>query len=283
MVSIVFYNFLKIVSSFSLIEAALTKVIMEKWSGKIAVVTGGSSGIGAEIVKDLARNGLIVIGLARRNEKVEEIAENLGNVTGKIHVKKCDISDLNSVKETFKWIEENFGTINILINNASVAYSIKILDESDETTERLIQTIDTNLTGMVNVTREAVRLIKKSDDYGMVISINDICGHFLPTLEEESMNVYAPTKFALTAFSEVLRQELILQRNEKIRVSCVNPGTVKTEELEPEDFFEDGENYFDENPFLGPEDISNGVLFLLETNYNVNITQLTIRPVGEKL
>lgn len=256
---------------------------MEKWTGKLAVVTGASAGIGAAILIGFAESGINVIGLARRSEKVDQIAEGLGKVSGKIYSRKCDISDLSSLKETFNWIEEKFGSINILVNNAAIGLGIKILDENDETTESIVKTIDTNFKGTVHCTREAVRLIKKSGDHGMVININDICGHYIPHLEEESTNVYAPTKFALTAISEVLRQELIVEANDKIRISCINPGTVRTEELDSSDFFSDIENYFDNTPHLLPEDIASGALFLLQTPLNVNITQLTIRPVGEML
>lgn len=257
--------------------------IMEKWAGKLAVVTGASSGIGKAIVTSFAQAGINVVGLARGSHKIEEFAIELGDTAGKIHARQCDISNLNSVIEAFKWIEETFGSINILVNNAGVAYSVKILDESDDVTEKLVKTIDTNFTGLVHCTRRALTLLKKSDDYGMIINICDICGHSLPYLEEESMNVYAPTKYALTAFTEVLRREFVTQKNLKIRVSSVNPGTVDTGPPEAGDFFADTEDYLENTPQLQPSDISNGVLFLLETPFHVNITQLTIRPVGEKL
>lgn len=257
---------------------------MEKWSGKVCVVTGASAGIGKSIVEALAKAGLTVIGLARRSEKIEENSKQIGEASGRVHALKCDVSDLNSVKEAFRLIEKQFGSINILVNNAGVAHSIRILDESDEVTQLINSTININFTGLVHCTREAVRLIKKSDDFGMIININDICGHSLPYPGEESINVYAPTKHALTAFVEVVRRELVVEENEKIRVSCINPGTTKTQDnLDPGDFFAGVGDYFSITPHLQPEDIANGVLVLLRTPYSVNITQLTIRPVGEKL
>lgn len=91
---------------------------MDKWKGKIAVVTGASVGIGEAIVKDLANKGITVIGLARRPEKIEEYAKELSE--GQIFSYKCDVSDLESIKSAFHWIEEKFGVINILINNAGI-------------------------------------------------------------------------------------------------------------------------------------------------------------------
>lgn len=199
---------------------------MEKWTNKLAVVTGASAGIGAAIVKDLANGGINVVGLARRTEKVEQLISDLGNTSGKIYAYKCDVSDHESVKAAFKWIEEKFGCIHILINNAGTIRNVQILDESDEVRVKLNEVIDTNLTGLVQCTREAFRLMKKSDDHGFIININSIFGHSIP-MSEFSMNIYAPTKYAVTAVSEVLRQELIKMKNSKVRVSVNDFKSVK--------------------------------------------------------
>lgn len=195
---------------------------MEKWVGKIAVVTGASAGIGAEIVKDLARNGINVVGLARRPEKVEEIAKDLGITSGKIHAYKCDVSDLQSIKDAFKWIESNFGFVHILVNNAGIIRNIKILTD-DDVSDKINEVINTNFSGLVHVTREAYRLMKASNDYGMIINVNSNAGHKIPfpMSTNISHNVYHGTKFAVTATSEVLRQELICQENDKIRVTVI--------------------------------------------------------------
>lgn len=189
---------------------------MERWKGKIAVVTGASAGIGEAIVKDLAKNGIVVIGLARRPGKIEEYAKA---VNGKIYAYKCDVSKVESVKAAFKWIEEKFGTIAILVNNAGILRNIKILGESDES-EKIQEIINTNFTGLVNCTHEAYQLIKKSDDYGMIININSNAGHriFFPP-PGMSNNVYHGTKYAVTATTETIRQELIMQKNDKVRVT----------------------------------------------------------------
>jgi NADP+-dependent farnesol dehydrogenase len=111
--------------------------IMEKWSGKTAVVTGASAGIGIAIVKSLVQHGVNVVGLARRVERVEviffhqiehffrktffqELANELQDAAGKVSAFKCDVSDQLSVQNAFEWIEEKFGGVDILINNAGV-------------------------------------------------------------------------------------------------------------------------------------------------------------------
>ncbi|CRL04621.1 CLUMA_CG017689, isoform A [Clunio marinus] len=251
---------------------------MEKWIGKVAIVTGASAGIGEAIVKSLAKNGIHVVGLARRSEKIDEYVKKLGKTPGTIYSLKCDVSDLQSVKEAFKWIEEKFGFIHILINYAGVAYKMQILDEAD-VTEKIDSILKTNVSGLVYCTREAVRLMKKADDYGMIVNAGSIVGHNIP-FRSNSFNMYAPSKYAVTAISEVLRQELITQNNHKIRVTNLSGGYVRTQMTTPLNV--DPDEYFSNKPILMTEDIALTINFLLETPVHVNISQLTIKPVGEQ-
>lgn len=80
------------------------------------------------------------------------------------------------------------------------------------------QVLDTNLRGLMQCTREAFKLMKKSDDYGLIININSIAGHKTPFLDI-SLNMYGPSKYAVTAFNEAVRQELFRAGNKKIRIS----------------------------------------------------------------
>lgn len=114
-------------------------------------------------------------------------------IFGKIFAHKCDISNSASVNEAFKWIESQFGSISILVNNAATAHSIKILGERDDVTKKIIEAVSTNFTGVVQCTRKAARLMKKSKEHSMIVNINDTCGRYIPFLEEESINAYAPT------------------------------------------------------------------------------------------
>ncbi len=86
--------------------------------------------------------------------------------------------------------------------------------------EKINSIVGTNYTGLVHVTRSAFRLINKSNDYGMIVNINSIAGHIVPFIKEgQTSNVYFGTKHAVTATTEVLRQELSHLKNDKIRVS----------------------------------------------------------------
>lgn len=252
---------------------------MDKWVGKTAVVTGASAGIGEEIVREFARNGINVIGLARRPEKIEEIAKDLEiSSHGKVYARHCDVSDLKSIQEAFKWIEDEFGSFHILVNNAGTAFFVKLTDQSAEVTEKLDKTIDTNLRGLVHCTRAGLPLIKKSEDYGMIINVSSILAFYVPFGIPH--NMYAPTKVAMNSFSEALRHELVVEGDLKIRIANISPGSVKTDISLNSGVTDSTEEFYDSRPHILVEDVAQAVLFFLRTPYHVNITELTIKPVG---
>lgn len=252
---------------------------MDKWVGKTAVVTGASAGIGEAIVREFAKNGISVIGLARRPEKVEEIAKDLDkSASGKVHARQCDVSDLKSIQEAFKWIEDEFGSFHILVNNAGAGFNVKLTDQSDAVTLKLDKIIDTNLRGLVHCTRAGIPLIKKSGDYGMIINVSSILATYVPF--GMTHNLYGPTKAALNSFSEALRQELIVEGQLQIRVANISPGSVKTDISLIAGVRDSTEEFYSGRPYILVEDVAQAVLFFLRTPCNVNITELTIKPVG---
>lgn len=97
-----------------------------------------------------------------------------------------------------------------------------LFDEGEEVEEYLTKVVDVNLNALVRCTRRAFKLIQKSDDYGFIVNINSIGGHRIPLPAANSRvlgNVYQPTKHAVTAATEIIRQELMHQKNMKVRVS----------------------------------------------------------------
>ncbi|XP_063702956.1 farnesol dehydrogenase-like [Culicoides brevitarsis] len=256
---------------------------MEKWLGKTAVVTGASSGIGAAICVDLARQGVNVIGLARRVEKVEELSNTHKSLSGKIFARKCDISSVSDIKETFSWIESTFGGLEILVNNAAKLKYMNILSKDEDNTEDVIATINTNLTGVILCAQEAFKSMAKRDVYGYIVNINSVSGHLYTYDPEWRENVYPATKHGVTAATEVMRVELAAMKNLKIRISSVSPGFVKTNIFNAAGFGEDVDKVFEGWPVLEPEDVSDAVLYLLKTKSHVNIREITIQPTGERL
>lgn len=193
---------------------------MERWSGKVAVVTGASSGIGAQIAIDLANAGVKVVGLARRAEKIDELKLQVKPEYRKnFHAHKCDVGSEDSVKSAFAWIEQNLGVIHILINNAGCQRITNIVD--DNNTQLLKDVLDTNLWGVIYATREAFQSMKRHNvNDGHIVTINSIAGHSIPYMQGlPSLNMYPVSKYAVTALTEVLRREFRdLQTNVKITV-----------------------------------------------------------------
>lgn len=192
---------------------------MERWVGKVAVVTGASAGIGKAITENLVKNGLIVskstiyysynrnfnpikvVGFARRKELIEKLAEDLSKEKGKLYAVQVDMTKEEDIKRAFQWTTDNVGVIHILINNAGTARPGTLLD--GETTEWKT-VLDLNVLGLCIATREATKIMREKKIDGHVVHINSVLGHYTT----KAFNVYSATKFAVTALTDTLRQEL---------------------------------------------------------------------------
>uniref|UniRef100_A0A1A9WPK5 Dehydrogenase n=1 Tax=Glossina brevipalpis TaxID=37001 RepID=A0A1A9WPK5_9MUSC len=245
---------------------------MERWQNSCAVVTGASSGIGAAITKDLLKANLQVVGLARRVDRMEQLRSSLPNsLQSRLHVIKCDVSDMDSVNAAFDWIEEHLGGIDILINNAGIHIKGQMLTMNINDLE---QTMQTNVMGMVYCARRAFASMKKRNVNGHLILINSIVGHHVFNMEPGTMpfiNIYPMSKYATVAMTEVLRQEL-REYKTKIKITSISPGLVNTEMPSEE---------YKIMPYLESEDVSMAVLYCLSTPPHVQVHELIIKPVGE--
>lgn len=182
---------------------------MERWRNKLAVVTGASLGIGAAIAKDLIAAGVRVVGLARRKELIEAIITSLPQDQRYLLTAiKCDISDLQSVNEAFDEILEKFGGIDILVCNAGILIP-GLMTEMDP--QRINTVLQTNVMGIVYCTQRAFKSMKERNVNGHVVLINSVGGHRVyvgpPSDPLPSANMYSPSKFAVTAMTELYRQE----------------------------------------------------------------------------
>lgn len=191
---------------------------MDRWSGKVAVVTGASSGIGSAIAIDLVKAGLQVVGLARRADRVEALKTRLPkSLANKLYAFKCDVSSESDIKAAFQWVETKFGGVDILINNAGIIAKTNIVDPNNTTD--LQGVIDTNVMGPALCTREAFQSMKKRNVNGHIVMMNSIGGHMIPYLPfNRSFSIYHCSKYAVTAMTEVLRQEFQLLGT-KVKIS----------------------------------------------------------------
>ncbi|XP_058799604.1 farnesol dehydrogenase-like [Phymastichus coffea] len=242
---------------------------MERWDGKVAVVTGASSGIGLETAKALVRNGMIVVGLARRLETMQDTMKDVTG-PGRFYAKKCDISIESQVIDVFKWIEKHLKTVHILVNNAGLGYQSSLLDLK---TDDMLQIINVNIVGLLHCTRQSMKLMIDNQHEAHIVNINSIFGHRVSKLSKT--NIYPATKHAVTALSQTLIAEI---KGDKIRVTSISPGIVATE------FFEKyglDPNILNTFPSIKPQDVADSIIHVISAPQHVEITELTIKPLGQ--
>ncbi|KAL9700627.1 hypothetical protein quinque_004068 [Culex quinquefasciatus] len=245
---------------------------MDRWTGKVAVVTGASSGIGAAIAKSLAKAGMVVVGLARRVERVESLRDDLKDeaTRKRLHAVKCDVSKEEDILKAFSWVEEKFGGVDVLVNNAGIARKTSLVAPGN--TAMLREVIDTNVMGLVMCTREAFQSMKKRSVDGHIVHINSIAGHNVPNFP--GLNIYSASKFAVTALTETMRREFSAEGT-KIKVTSISPGAVDTE------IITDEMKELGKFPMLESQDIADAVMYAVGTPPRVQVHELTIKPVGE--
>ncbi|XP_044260590.1 farnesol dehydrogenase-like [Tribolium madens] len=246
---------------------------MDRWRGKIAVVTGASAGCGAAIAEALVREGLHVVGLARRKSRIEALAQKLSS--DNLHALKCDMTLETDILEAFKWIKATLGPVSILINNAGLSQPNTLIGGN---TQMWKTVLDTNVLGLSIATREAINQMMENDIAGHVIHINSILGHYVAHVP--NLNVYSASKFAVTALTETLRQELV-GLGSKIRITSVSPGPVDTEFGAALRGSEDWEKLYNSMPKLQSEDVADAVVYVLSTPPHVQVHEMMIRPLGE--
>ncbi|KAK3911069.1 Farnesol dehydrogenase [Frankliniella fusca] len=255
---------------------------MSRWSGRVAVVTGASAGIGAAVVRDLARAGLRVVGLARREDKLQALADELAaeGVLGELLCVRCDVSDTSDVQAAFKRIDEQVGAVSVLVNNAGVMIPTPVQDMSNESMATIV---NTNILGVTSCCREAINNMKKHGIVdGHIVNINSFLGHFVPVFDNPDFSValYAGSKHAVTAICQGLRNELKHMHGDgyRIKVTSVSPGPVLT------DMF--GDDLRDAIPkeevqrLLKASDISRAVCFALASPPDVEMVEMTIQATG---
>ncbi|PSN32252.1 Dehydrogenase/reductase SDR family member 11 [Blattella germanica] len=250
---------------------------MERWIGRVAIVTGASSGIGAAVALELTKKGLKVAGFARRTDKVKEAAKQLKGSSGELHAVQCDITKEEDILAAFSWVKEHLGGVDVMVNNAGVAHQAFL---SDGQTSEWRQMLEVNVLGLSICTREALKSMKERGvDDGHIIHINSISGHGLPH-SITMFYMYGASKHAVTALTEGLRRELV-KSNTKTRVTSISPGLVRTEIMDAGNLRTFSAEEIFKNPCLDPKDIADAVLFVLGAPPHVQVHELTIIPTGQ--
>jgi short-subunit dehydrogenase len=185
--------------------------------GRVAVITGASSGIGRETAHEFAANGASVVLAARSRDKLERIAADLAPLPGRCLVVPTDVTERLSVEALIRKTAEEFGAVDILINNAGVGLFAPVADGNIENARYLFEV---NVWGAVQCIQAAVPYMSDRRR-GHIVNVSSVAGHVAPPY----MGMYSATKHALAAISDALRIEL---GGTGINVSTIYPGLTET-------------------------------------------------------
>lgn len=242
--------------------------------GKVAIVTGASSGIGYATCLALSKAGARVAAGARRTDRLESLEKEIAKNGGEILIQKLDVTKKTECDSFVDAAAKKWGMIDILVNNAglmplSFFKSLKV-DEWD-------RMIDVNIKGVLYCTAAAIphMLAKKS---GHIVNISSVAGRFV----FPAGSVYCATKHAVTALSEGLRQEFSTRSN--IRVTCIEPGVVATELTNTitDKSLEKLVEATKQMEALHAEDIANAILFAVESPSHMNVNEILVRPTTQE-
>ncbi len=189
-------------------------------TGKVAIVTGASSGIGIQVAKAFAEQGADVVLVARRLEKLEEVAKEIKNIGRKALALKCDVTKENQVKVAVDTIIKEFGKIDILMNNAGVASAGSVENIEEAEWDRVM---DTNVRSIYLMSKYVVPYMKERR-YGRIINVASVCGAV--GSKNAPLHVYNASKGAAINLTRGMGTSLI---QHGITVNAIGPSLFKTE------------------------------------------------------
>ena len=223
--------------------------------GKVAVVTGGTRGIGFATVKKFLENGAKVFLLGSKKESVDNAIDKLKSINDDFEVDgDCpNLCDLASVEKTFNHIVEKYGKIDILVNNAGMSAMDKIYDYKEENFKKII---DLNVNAVFNCSRGVVDFMKKNGG-GVILNTSSMVSIY----GQPSGCGYPASKFAVNGLTKSLAREL---GKDNIRVNAVAPGVTLTDMMKdvPDSVIEPIIKEIPLGRIGTPEDIANAFLFL---------------------
>jgi NADP-dependent 3-hydroxy acid dehydrogenase YdfG len=234
---------------------------------RVAVITGASSGIGEATARALGADGLRLALLARRADRTEELAAELGN--GAVSI-VADVTDRDSLVSAAERVQADLGGADILVNNAGVM----LLGPFDsEHSDELRQMVEVNLLGAMTATE--VFLGQLRDGGGDLVNISSVAGRTARAFGSG----YNATKWGLNGWSEALRQELLPD----IRVMVIEPGAVATElthHITESSIKEATEKFYGEVAITAP-DIAEIIAFAVSRPRRVNLNEILVRPTAQ--
>ncbi|MBV9072752.1 MAG: SDR family NAD(P)-dependent oxidoreductase [Acidobacteria bacterium] len=236
--------------------------IMQIFTGKTAVVTGGNRGIGLAIARELGTRGCRVVICGRDANALESAVTELKNDGCAISAKGCDISNPAQVDAFFQAVRDHFGTLDFLINNAGAAHALAHVEQFAP--EEFCRVVDVNLIGTFLCCRSAIPLLRAGG-----VMVNNLSVAALQTFV--GMSAYNASKAGALALTNVLREEL---REKGIRVLALVPGAVDTEIWQ---------QFWPEAPrekMVSAADVARAVVLALTMPANTSIDEIRLGPAS---
>ncbi|MEH6551852.1 MAG: SDR family oxidoreductase [Pseudomonadales bacterium] len=233
---------------------------------QVALVTGASRGIGKAIASALCHAGATVILTARDLNKLEQVVAELETADGQAIAIRADITREDDVESLFTQIEEHYGRINLLVNNAGLGFGQNI---TDMTLKIWQDTLDVNLTGAFLCSRAAMRSMLSLDG-GRIINIGSISA----LAPRPGACAYTTSKAGLDGFTQALALE---GRDHNIAVSIIHPGNTMT------DIWAGKDDILAVEPIMEPDHIAEQVVAMAQLPLSINILSSVILPTRQKL
>jgi len=241
---------------------------------QIVLITGASSGIGEACARVFAQGGAKLILVARRQELLEQLAEQLGKEYAcELYLISLDVRDRSAVQSALDNLPGEWSAVDILINNAGLSRGLDKLHEAS--IQDWEEMIDTNIKGLLYMTRALVPGMV-SRGRGHVINLGSIAGH----QTYPGGSVYCATKAAVKAISEGLKQDLL---GTSVRVSSIDPGLVETNfsNVRFHGDTERAEKVYQGLTPLTPDDVADVIFFCATRSPHVNISEVILMPVDQ--
>lgn len=247
--------------------------------GTVALVTGASSGIGEAAARSLAGEGALVVGVARRGDRLAELVRAIESDGGQAAAVEVDVTDQAAAAAMVDGVATDHGRLDIVVNNAGVMLNGPIVDAPLDEWERMV---DLNIKGLLYVAHAAVpHLLRAAEQdprrVADLVNISSVAGR----VARRGSGVYNLTKHGVGAFSESLRQE-VTERH--VRVSLVEPGAVATElaSHQREEIQEAFRKRFASTEILEAEDIAEAITFVVTRPRRMGINEILIRPTEQQ-
>ena len=191
---------------------------MQRVSGKVAILTGAGTGIGRACALTFAREGAKVALAARRRAKLEAVAREITAAGGEALAVECDVTDKASAEHAVRAVEQRFGNLNIIVNNAGTVHVGTVEETSDDDWNRVISV---NLTGTFLMSRAGIPALRRAGG-GSIINI----GSYLGIVALKQRAAYCASKGGVTLLTKAMALD---HAHENIRVNCICPALVETE------------------------------------------------------